>query len=198
MHTLSLALVLLSAHTSTADAAPATQPTEARLDDERAVAARDRDEKDAEEEMGFFDKYYPFSFDDEYHPEVEKDLVTLYFMELFGMFPWGPYVFHDQTPSLEFVYEMMAIYIIHYILVVPTIYLIWVPIIGWFGVPIWVALNVFYLMPAAILNAYNRDYVRRNGGGDEGGRRRRGGGGSSASLPAPPAVASADEALVAY
>mgnify|MGYP000974028817 CR=1 FL=1 len=201
MHTLSLALVLLAANAPAEGASRTAPTTEAQLDEDRALAARDRDrkEEDDEEKLGFFDKYYTLTFDDEYHPDVEKDLFLLYVLEVVGVLSWGSTEFIGFTPSLQFRDEYAGITMIHFMTMIPFIYLWWVPIIGWFGVPIWFAVNIYYLIPAAALNAYNRDYVRQRGAGDDdGGRRRPSGDGTSAALPRPPSVASADETLVAY
>ena len=159
---LTLASLVSLSLEDTASLQPAASAT-AAVDDGTRVAEGEKRRGEDEEELSLVDKYYPLSFDAEYHPDVEENLVSLYVIQLFGLMPWGPHVFQDFTPSLEFAYEFAAIYVFHMIFVVPTLYFAWVPIIGWFGVPIWVAANVFYLIPAAVLNAYNRDYIRQRG-----------------------------------
>lgn len=166
MRTASFVITALFAASAASAAPERATPADAQAApaDDQVVLVQD------DEELGFVDKYFPFTLNVT-HDSVDENLVGLWIGVLlpFG-FIWSPYVFGDEKPGEDFVVDAIIIALIH-LAPLLGLFFVWIPIVGWaLGVVLWIyaLVNGFYLTPVAIINAYDRSL----GGGGGGGRKR--------------------------
>jgi hypothetical protein len=117
-----------------------------------------------DEDIGFFEAYFPFTLDVK-NASVNDSLVGLWIGTIlpFG-FLWSPYVFGQERPGDGFIVDAIIIELVH---LIPILFL-FIPFINVFLIiPVWIYLLVsgLYLVPVAIINAYDRSIGPGAGGG---------------------------------
>jgi hypothetical protein len=139
---------------------------------------------ESSEEIGFFDKYFPFGLDEELHPDVDKNVVVIWLlMAFFGTYAgplWIPKVLTGLDTDEEYTTEALINWLVHMAMVVVS-----VPFVYCIGLGIvFILVNEFYLFPVATINSFNRHV-------DDGGGKKKKRGGASAfnELPGLPTLA---------
>jgi len=117
-----------------------------------------------DEEVGFFEAYFPFSLNVQ-NESVDANIAGLWIGTIlpFG-FLWSPFVFGDVRPGDGFIIDAIIIALVHFL----PVLLLFIPFIGLFlGLPmvIYIWVNLLYLTPVAIINAYDRSIGPGSGGG---------------------------------
>lgn len=128
----------------------------------------------SDDERSFFDKHFPFTLDEELHPDVDQNLVAMYIVFLLaGEFVgplWIPKLFVDLDPGPDYTSDALIDWLIHtgitVLSVFPGTYLCGT---GLIGALIW----AFYLNPVAYINMFNHHVIAENGMGGGGKKKRR-------------------------
>lgn len=136
------------------------------------------------EELGFFDKYFPFGLDEDLHPDLDKNLVVVWIlMAMFGSYAgplWIPKVLTSLETDEEYTTEALINWLIHMAMFVVSIPFIYCFLLG----AVAIVVNEFYLFPVATINSFNRHVV------DGGGKKKKGGRSAKLELPGMPTLAS--------
>lgn len=112
----------------------------------------------SDEELGFFDQYYPFTLSDNLHPEIEDNMVVIWIISAlvweFAGALWIPKVLVGLDTDEEFTSDALIGWLIH---AAPLILSVLGPL-AIVGTIYWIVAS-FYLSPVHIINTYNRHIV---------------------------------------
>ena len=138
--------------------------------------------QDDGEELGFFDEYFPLSLTENLDPSADKLVLPFFLAHFFLPFGWlwAPYVFADVKPGSGYLLDAVLIMIFHALVSGCVLPIAIIPIIGWLlFIPIMIfnLINIWYLAPVALINAYDRSIKgtggSKAGGGEDGERRKK-------------------------
>jgi len=112
---------------------------------------------------GFWARFFPWWLDEELHPAIEENLITIWLANIFpGGFIWAPYIIAGELPGEQYYVEAVFAFTLHVLLLTPAALVMFVPVVGVLLLYGWMGANYLVLMPVASINALNRALKRRD------------------------------------
>lgn len=120
----------------------------------------------ADDELGFWDEYFPLSLKEDMHPSSDGLIVPYWLMQ--GLLPmllpwlWVPYMMADVKPGDGYAWNATKVFVVHTCASMALLpILCTLPCVPFFVVAMIAAgifniVNFWYLLPVAILNTYDR------------------------------------------